>query len=158
MIRHGLFIPGIKRFLGYLLSNGGLVAIRSIEVGRLLLVDHKLSGRTVDIHFTLEYREISGLGRGIDPEVRCVIKCDRFLREVQRKVIFAPPVDVGHALDEVQLREALARIGECQLIELDRSVLGRGDGADGQGGAVIKHFSERGSAVGVGSSLAPCVP
>ena len=77
-----------------------------------------------------------------------MVEGDALAREIQRQVIFAQPIDIGHALHQIHLGHALARIGEAELAELNRGVRGQAQGA-----AILElNF---GAAVGAGLSLAP---
>ena len=53
--------------------------------------------------------------------------------KIQAEIIFAQPVHVGHALDKVDLRNALAGLAQCELAELDRGI-----GRDPQRAAVLE--------------------
>ena len=146
MVRNRFFVPRVERLIGNVFGEGVLVVIRGIKGGGLLLFDHQLPGGTLHIDVALKDRQIGGLGRGIDAEVRGMIEGDALAREVQVQIIFAQPIDIGHALHQIHLRHALAGIGEAQLAELDRGVRGQAKRA-----AILE--LNLGAAIGAGVQL-----
>ena len=77
---------------------------------------------TLDVDIAFEDRETGDFGRGIDAEVSGVVERNFLAGEIESDLVLAEPVDVGHALDEVDDRDALAGIAEAKRAEFDRRV------------------------------------
>src|SRR5215472_1152164 len=117
VVGDGFFVPRIEWGLGDLVFDLGFVITGGVEGRGFLLLHGQLAVWPIDLQVALEYSQISDFRRCVDTEVGGTIEGDLFAREIEGKIVFAEPVDVGHALDEIDLRDSLPGISQAQLAE-----------------------------------------
>ena len=138
-----LFVPGIERGFRDLVGDDVFVVIRSIKFRCFLLLNSNFAVGTFDVYVAFKDRQTRRLSRGFDSEMRGMIEGGLFAGEVQTEFVsaLAQPVDVGHAVNQIDHRDALAGVAQAERTELHNRIW-----SQAQGAAIFK-FNFRAAAV-----------
>ena len=110
MVRAGFLIPCVKRRFLNFSGDAGFVVVSDIKARVLLLFHRELAVRPFNFQIALEYGEVGNLARGIDAEMSGALERNLFVREIEREIVFPRPVHIGHAINQIDFGDALARI------------------------------------------------